>query len=77
MWFFFWVAIMLGLVIATTVVAMREKKARQAALQKMNPQPLGASSVNPMASVDDGFGQQDPLAGFDGDAASFDDATFK
>lgn len=77
MWFIFWIACMLGLVVAVTVVAMREKKARQAAIKKMTPQPLEGGKGSPIPSADDGFGQQDPLAGFDGNAASFDEAAFK
>lgn len=67
---------MLGLVIATTVVAMREKKARAAAIKKMTPQPLETeASGSPIASAEDGFGEQDPLSAFGGDG--FDEATFK
>jgi len=78
MWFFFWIIIMLGLVVTTTVVAMREKKARTAAIKKMSPKPLDGGSASPIPTADDGFGQQDPLAGFDGSGTeAFDDAAFK
>ena len=78
MWFFFWITVMLGLVVATTVVAMREKKARQAAIKKMSPQPLDSGSTSPIPSADDGFGQQDPLDAFEGgQAAAFDEEAFK
>ncbi len=67
---------MLGLVVATTVVAMREKKARAAAIKKMTPQPVATeASSMPIPSAEDGFGEQDPLGAFGGDG--FDDATFK
>lgn len=77
MWPFVWITFMLGLVVATTVVAVREKKARAAAIKKMTPQPLEAeTSGMPLPSAADGFGEQDPLAGFGG-GDGFDDSTFK
>ncbi len=80
MWPYVWIAFMLGLVIATTVVAMREKKARTAAIKKMTPQPLDSTATSmPIASAADGFGDQDPLSSFGGatDMAAFDDNSFK
>ncbi len=77
MWFYFWVLVMLGLIVTTTVVAMREKRARNAAIKKMTPQISGSGSASPVASNDDGFGQQDPLAGFGDEAAAFDEGAFK
>ena len=77
MWFIFWIVVMLALVIATSVVAMRENKARQAAIKKMNPAAT-EPAASPIATADDGFGQQDPLAGFDeSGSASFDEEAFK
>lgn len=77
MWFIFWVLCMLGLIVAVSVVAMREKKARQIAIKKMTPQPIDSGAGSPLPSADDGFGQQDPLAGFDGSQSTFDEAAFK
>ncbi len=77
MWFFFWIVCMLGLVVATTVIAMREKKARQAAIKKMTPQPLDSGTGSPIPSAEDGFGQQDPLSDFAGSEATFDEEAFK
>lgn len=60
-WFFFWVLVMLGLVGALAVAAMREKSARKKALANMQPQPLGADldpGADPMAGADDGFGAE-------------------
>lgn len=70
---------MLGLIVATSVIAMREKKARDAAIQKMKPQNLPNMDAGPMVSAEDGFGQADPLDGF-GDPAemgAFDEDAFK
>lgn len=76
-WFFFWVTIMLGLIIATLVAALREKKARATAVAQMQPQPLGDGSAQAdpmMAGAEEGFGAPagdgfgdaaDPMAGFD------------
>lgn len=77
MWFIFWILVMLGLVVTTTVVAMRESKARQAAIKKMKPTPGAGESVSPIATADDGFGQQDPLDAFGGSEAAFDEEAFK
>lgn len=54
-WPYLWIACMLGLVIATSVVAMREKKAREAAMQKLKPKSLPAGDAVPMVSSEDGF----------------------
>lgn len=70
---------MLGLVIAVSVVAMREKKARDAAMKKMKPQGAPGVAESPIVSGEDGFGQADPLDGF-GDPAevgAFDEDSFK
>ncbi len=67
-WPYLWIACMLGLVIATSVVAMREKKARDLAMQKLKPKNLPASEAVPLVTAEDGFGQADPLDGF-GDPA--------
>jgi hypothetical protein len=59
LWPAFWFLCMLGLVIATTVIALREKKARNEALKKMQPQPIGPGmdpGADPMAA-DEGFGE--------------------
>ena len=77
MWVIFWVLCMLGLIVAVSVVALREKKARQTAIKKMTPQAIDNGAGSPLPSADDGFGQQDPLAGFDGSQSSFDEAAFK
>lgn len=74
MWPYIWIAIMLGLVIATVVVAMREKKARTEALKKLSPQPIaddpaeGGGMLNP----EDGFGEPDPLDSFGTDPSPED-----
>ncbi|MFK7735430.1 MAG: hypothetical protein AB8B50_05340 [Pirellulaceae bacterium] len=63
----FWGVVMLGLVVATIVVAMKESSARKKALAKMQPQGLGVDmepGSDPMA-MDDGFGEADGSAGFD------------
>ncbi len=70
-WPYFWIACMLGLVIAVGVVALREKKARDAAMQKMKPQGMPEMASSPTISAEDGFGQDDPLDGF-GDPAEID-----
>lgn len=68
---------MLGLIVATTVVAMRESKARQAAIKKMKPTAAAGESMSPIATADDGFGHQDPLDAFGGSEATFDEEAFK
>ncbi len=76
-WPYVWIAFMLGLVITTTVIAMREKKARTAAIKKMTPQPIAGGSQEAIpAALDDSFGEQDPLDSFGADAA-FDEDAFK
>lgn len=78
-WPYFWIACMLGLIIAVSVVALREKKARDAAMQKMKPQGMPDAGAEPTLSAEDGFGQADPLDGF-GDPAevgAFDEDAFK
>ena len=79
MWPYLWIAFMLGLVVVTSVVAMKEKKARDAAIKKAKPQNMPGAGVGPTISAEDGFGQSDPLDGF-GDPAevgSFDEDAFK
>jgi hypothetical protein len=52
-WPIFWILGMLALVVATTVVGLKEKKARDAALKKMQPKPLDAGfdpDADPMAA---------------------------
>ncbi len=78
-WPYFWITCMLGLIIAVSVVAWREKKARDAAMQKMKPQNMSGVASAPTVSAEDGFGQADPLDGF-GDPAevgAFDEDVFK
>jgi hypothetical protein len=79
MWPYVWIAFMLGLIIATSVVAMREKKARDAAIQKMKPKNMPGAAGGPIISAEDGFGQADPLDGFDDPNAvgAFDENSFK
>jgi hypothetical protein len=63
----FWGVVMLGLIVATTVVAMKESSARKKALAKMQPQGLGVDmepGTDPM-TMDDGFGDTDGEAGLD------------
>lgn len=77
-WPYFWIACMLGLVIAVSVVAMREKKARDAAIKKMKPQGAPEMAESPTISAEDGFGQADPLDGFGdpAEAGAFDEDAF-
>ena len=79
MWPYLWIAFMLGLVVATTVVAMREKKARSAAIKKITPKPIDGGMSSPVATAEDGFGQADPLDSFGAEAglSGFDQGTFK
>jgi len=78
-WPYLWIACMLGLVIVTSVVAMREKKARDAAMQKLKPKSLPVGGAAPLVSSEDGFGQADPLDGFGdpAEAGAFDEDAFK
>lgn len=75
----FWSVIMLGLVTATIVAAMREKKARVKAVKSIEPQPLG-DEIND-DSMEAGFGEADPVDSFgesaDGEFASLDEDAFK
>lgn len=77
-WPYLWIACMLGLVIAVSVVAMREKKARDAAIQKMKPKVTPDMAHSPTISAEDGFGQADPLDGFGdpGEVDAFDEDAF-
>lgn len=80
LWPILWITAMLGLVVATVVVALREKKARSQALAKMQPQPMEDPHLDGEmagadddafgdAGFDDGFGDAaDPLAAMDEDA---------
>ncbi len=78
-WPYLWIACMLGLIIATSVVGLREKKARDAAMQKLKPKNLPAGDAAPLVSAEDGFGQADPLDGFGepSGVGAFDEDTFK
>ena len=79
-----WVVFMLGLVVATVVASMREKKARSKAMQSMTPQPMDVGiSMAEDEGASDGFGADDAFDAF-GQSASqepefsaFDDDTFK
>ncbi|MCA9134667.1 MAG: hypothetical protein KDA45_15975 [Planctomycetales bacterium] len=81
MWAFFWILCMLGLIVATVVTSMREKKAQAAAREKLRPKPLAADgSVDMPGAEDDGFGEADPLSSFGdeaGEVAALDENTFK
>ncbi len=68
---------MLGLVGTTTFVAMREKKARTAAIKKMTPPPASSGTSDAMNNSMDGFGEQDPLDSFGSEVAAFDEDAFK
>ena len=59
-WPYFWIACMLGLVIAVSVVAIREKKARDAAISAED----GFGQADPL----DGFGDPAEVGAFDDDA---------
>lgn len=62
-WFFIWIALMLGLIIATGVAALREKKARASAATAMQPQPMGEDLIATPEAADDGFGDAaDPMS---------------
>ncbi|MEO8269054.1 MAG: hypothetical protein ABI557_05000 [Aureliella sp.] len=76
---YLWIACMLGFVIATSVVAIREKKARDAAMQKLKPKSPAAGEAAPLVSAEDGFGQVDPLDGFgeSAEVGAFDENAFK
>ena len=69
MWPYLWIAAMLGLVIATVVAAIREKKARTAALKNLAPQPLDAAECEGESAASEGFGEADPVDSFGTDAA--------
>ncbi len=79
LWPIFWMTAMLGLVVATIVGAMREKKIRAQAVANMQPQPLDQGLGTDEAGADDdafdaggfddGFGDAaDPLAAMDDEA---------
>jgi cbb3-type cytochrome oxidase subunit 3 len=74
LWEIFWILAMLGLVIAVSVVAFREKKAQAAARKNMALQSQ-AMDQQLDSSFDDGFGEPDPVDSFgtDDDFASFDE----
>jgi hypothetical protein len=79
MWPYIWIVFMLALIVATTVVALREKKAREAAVKRMKPQPVDMGSADSMPdSIDDSFGEPDPLDSFgEPGVAAFDEDSFK
>ncbi len=79
MWPYVWIAFMLGLIVATTVVGLREKKARDAAIKKMRPQTMPDMGMSHAASEEEGFGQADPLDGFGdpNEVSAFDEQSFK
>jgi hypothetical protein len=77
MWPYIWIGLMVGLVVATCVVAMRENKARAAAVKKMTPQPIDENATDMPDAIDDGFGETDPLDSFGGEVASLDEDAFK
>ena len=58
-WNFFWILVMLGLVTAFVVVAMREKKAKDKALKELAPQPLDEAELEGTGEdmMSDGFGE--------------------
>ncbi len=73
---YMWIAAMLGLVIATVVVGLREKKARKKAMAGMQPQPLDPdmdAGMDPMGG--DEFG--DDLGSPDEGLAEGEDEEFK
>ena len=77
LWPIFWILGMLALVVATSVIAFREKKAREEALKKMQPQPLDPGldpDADPM-QAEEGFGEPE-MEGFGDelDQADFSDA---
>ncbi|QDV23316.1 hypothetical protein [Aureliella helgolandensis] len=80
-WPIVWFTFMVGLIVATIVVARKEKKARLALAKPTTPQPLTDSPGGLADPASEGFGEQDPVAGFeleDGDAvAALDDDPFK
>ncbi len=76
MWPYVWITFMLGLIVATTVVGLREKKARDAAIKKLKPKMTPDMGVSPVGMEEDGFGQADPLDGF-GEENAFDEQSFK
>ncbi len=72
---------MTGLVVATCVVAIRERNARAKAVKELAPQPLDIEGGESAADdgVQDGFGDVD--GGFDADGgddfAALDESSFK
>jgi hypothetical protein len=73
---------MLGLITATVVTAMREKKGREAVGKRLAKHGVQDSAGMGMAApmMDDGFGASDPLDSFssnDPNAAAFDEDAFK
>lgn len=66
---------MVVLVVTTVAVAMREKKARTKALEKMRPKPLDPTSnpgANPMAREGDNMGA-DAFGVAEGELPEFDE----
>ncbi|MCA9125815.1 MAG: hypothetical protein KDB22_01975 [Planctomycetales bacterium] len=63
LWPIVWGTFMLGLVVTTIVVAMREKKAQAQAIKNLAPQPLGEDPTGG-DMMSDGFGEADPLDSF-------------
>lgn len=66
-WPITWIVVMLGLVGATVVASMKEKKARTEALKQMAPQPIGDidEGADPMS---EGFGEPAEMEELDEDA---------
>ncbi|MEC8558202.1 MAG: hypothetical protein VXZ82_24605 [Planctomycetota bacterium] len=70
LWVFTWLGVMLVLIIAMTVAAVRESSARKKAMTGMQPQPLDAGMAEPVA--DAGLGEAT-----EGEFASLEDETLK
>ncbi len=72
---------MLGLVLATAIVAWREKSTRAKAVKALAPQPIDMDADD--AGMHDGFGDADPVDNFGtdqeelGEFASLDDESLK
>lgn len=81
LWPIIWIVGMVGLVVTTIVVALREKKARAKAVQQMAPQPLETEGGEQEGFGDEleGFDDQEPLDSFgDGqEIAELDENAFK
>ena len=81
MWPYIWIAIMLGLITATVVTALREKKAQAKAKAAMMPQPMDDPAG--VEHFGDGFAEPDPVDSFGGgefgggELAELDQNSFK